>query len=118
MKSRVNALSKGVDRNKLYCSDGCKSECPVFNKHSNVISTKQNTSREVNTYLRQLVLKRDGYKCIKCKSEERLHCHHILPLNESPIESADVDNCIALCKVCHKKIHMTVGCKYNELKCN
>jgi hypothetical protein len=31
------------------------------------------------------------------------------------IESADVDNCVTLCKVCHKDAHNIKGCKYSDL---
>jgi 5-methylcytosine-specific restriction endonuclease McrA len=69
--------------------------------------------------LRQMVLLRDNYTCQKCGSEVSLHCHHIWPLNESPITSADMDECITLCKSCHKEIHMNVaGCGYYEMRCS
>jgi 5-methylcytosine-specific restriction endonuclease McrA len=67
-----------------------------------------------------LVLERDKWKCQKCgktTDEVELHCHHILPINESPIESADVSNCITLCKYYHKEVHTTPGCGVGELKC-
>jgi 5-methylcytosine-specific restriction endonuclease McrA len=98
----INGTIKGESR--LYCSDNCKKA----------------TSREVQPQLRQLVLERDAWKCQKCgKSvdEVQLHCHHILPLNESPIESADMDNCITLCKKCHKLVHKLPDCAYHELRC-
>ncbi|MFW6002463.1 MAG: HNH endonuclease [archaeon] len=69
-----------------------------------------------------MVFERDNYTCQKClmtKNDISIHCHHIWPLNENPVESADIDTCITLCKDCHKRIHMKVaGCKYNELKCS
>ena len=118
-KARVNAvIYKQIDRTKFYCSDNCKNACPIFNKHSNVVNKDQGTSREVNSYLRQIVLKRDNYTCTKCKSQDsELHCHHIYPLNESPIESEDPDNCKTVCKACHIEIHKKNSCKYNDLKC-
>ena len=67
------------------------------------------------------MFKRDNYICHKCGKgidKIQLHCHHIWPLNESPITSADIDECITLCIDCHKKVHMTVpGCGYHEMKC-
>jgi 5-methylcytosine-specific restriction endonuclease McrA len=50
-----------------------------------------------------MVFERDNYKCVKCGEEKPLHCHHIDPVKGNPIESADIDNCITLCKKCHKK---------------
>ena len=119
VKSRVNTLLYNeIDRSKFYCSQGCKDACPIFNKHSNIIDKKQATSREVQPQLRQLVLKRDNYTCQECGAiDTELHCHHIWPLNESPITSADVDECITYCKDCHKLKHEIPGCGYDELKC-
>jgi hypothetical protein len=119
---RINAL-KGTSscEGVLYCSEGCKKSCPIYGKHKYPSGFKKSTSREVQPELRQLVLARDNWQCQKCgKSvdEVELHCHHILPINESPVESADVDNCITLCKEHHKEVHRITGCGFNELKCN
>jgi hypothetical protein len=49
----------------------------------------------------------------------QLHCHHILPLNESPITSADINECITLCKECHEEIHISIdGCGYGQMRCS
>ena len=71
-----------------------------------------------------MVLERDQWTCHKCHSSKlennnlELHCHHIDPVVNNPVESADADNCITLCKECHKEVHKTIsGCKYSELKC-
>ena len=110
--------------NELYCSKSCKKACPIFGQILYPKDFKQNTSREVQPELRKMVLERDKWTCQKCgKSKEEfleleLHCHHKYPLNEDPIGSADMDNCITLCKECHKWIHMNIpGCGYAELKC-
>jgi len=74
-------------------------------------------NREVQPDLRKSVLKRDGYKCKKCgTSDKPLHCHHIYPITQEPLLSADIDCCITLCNICHKNIHSISGCRYNELK--
>jgi hypothetical protein len=101
----------------LYCSEGCKEECPIYQQRKWPKSFKPSTSREVQPQLRQMVIERDEYKCIKCGNIENLHCHHITGIVLNPIESADVDNCITLCKSCHKDVHKKDGCKYNQLKC-
>ena len=73
-----------------------------------------------------MVFKRDNWTCMnpdcnKSKSEFpelELHCHHIDPVINNPIESADIDNCITLCKECHINAHKkTPGCGYAELRC-
>jgi hypothetical protein len=51
-----------------------------------------------------------------CGNKGTLHCHHIDPVINNPIESADVDVCITLCKSCHKEVHNKPGCKYHELR--
>jgi 5-methylcytosine-specific restriction endonuclease McrA len=103
----------------MYCSDGCKSECPIYNQSKWPKGFKKATSREVQPQLRQMVLERDNYECQKCGSELALHCHHIYPLNESPITSADMDECITLCLTCHEEVHMNVaGCGYYEMRCS
>jgi 5-methylcytosine-specific restriction endonuclease McrA len=48
----------------------------------------------------------DGYICQKCKVVGgKLHAHHIKKFSEYPQLRFDVNNGIALCKECHKKIH-------------
>ncbi len=118
--SRINGLaSVGVD-NFLYCSSGCKSACSTYNQKKYPKGFKIITSRELQPELRKLVLERDNWECQKCFRDVEvveLHCHHILPLNESPIESADIDNCITLCKKHHKEVHKIPDCNFYELRC-
>jgi len=75
-----------------------KNACPIFRMRRFPKGFYLGTSREVQPELRQLVLKRDNYTCQKCdKCNVELHCHHITGVEQNPIESADVDNCITLC---------------------
>lgn len=120
--TRIQALT-GTTRgdNYLYCSKHCKEACPVYGQLKYPKGFKIATSREVQPELRQLTLARDNYTCQKCGKtidEVQLHCHHILPINESPVESADVSNCITLCKECHQHAHAIPDCSYHELKCS
>jgi len=104
IKVLINGKTRGEGR--LYCSEGCKKACPMFLMRKNIRGDKLTTSREVQPELRKLVLKRDNYTCQICgKKEVELHCHHVDPVVNNPIESADVDNCITLCKKCHIHIH-------------
>lgn len=116
--NRVNAL-KGIQSGDgyLYCSEGCKNSCSVYKQILYPKDHKPATSREVQPQLRKLVLERDNWTCQKCDRTDTLHCHHIDPVKNNPIESADVDNCITFCVDCHKKVHQQDGCTYNELKC-
>ncbi len=56
-------------------------------------------SKETYNY----VLKRDR-KCVLCPRMTELELHHILGRNNRSLIN-DVDNCVLLCKYCHKKVH-------------
>jgi hypothetical protein len=119
-----NILYKGEQR--FYCSKACKKACPIYSKSPEQLMKEDavrvgrlqwlELNREVQPELRQMVLKRDGYKCINCGSEGPLHCHHVLPVAAEPLLSADIDNCITLCENCHRKAHKQDGCKYGQLR--
>ena len=114
----INNLNKGEQR--LYCSENCKQACPTYNMTQYPKGFKKATSREVSTYLRKIVLKRDNWTCQKCGKtikEAALHCHHIKGYTQNKILANDVDNCITLCKNCHKEIHKQKGCRYVDLQC-
>ena len=125
LDSRLKVMTGTKRANNLYCSGACKKACPIFGKQKYPRGFEQGTSREVQAELRKMVLERDNWTCQKCgKSKEdfpelELHCHHIFPLNEDPIGSADIDNCETLCAECHQWKHQNIpGCSYKELKCS
>ncbi len=129
----VPTISRTVDRAcyirgtgkyeaRFYCGDSCKLGCPIFNQNKYPKGFKKTTSREVQAELRQLVLKRDDYTCqygdcgLTVDNAE-IHCHHIEGVRQNPIESADMNICISLCKKHHKYVHTQEGCRYFELRC-
>ena len=58
---------------------------------------------------RTRVLKRDGFTCVKCGSNENLQVHHLWGYKENP-ELAIVDsNGVTLCKHCHDQYHNING---------
>jgi hypothetical protein len=114
-KKAIHYLGNGSS--VFYCSKECKQECPTFARRLYPKSFKPSTSREVQPELRKLVFERDNWSCVKCEIGENLHCHHIDPVVNNPIESADLDNCLTLCKECHKEVHRKEGCKTSQLKC-
>jgi len=122
IKNRKLALQgKSEGEQRLYCSDNCKKSCPVFKQQVWPKDRKPATSREVQPELRQMRLACDEYSCQMCGKtidETELHCHHIEGIMQNPIESADLDNTITLCKACHKWVHSQEGCRYFELRCN
>jgi hypothetical protein len=111
----ITNISKGGQN--LYCSDECKNNCSIYGqkKHPRDFNININNSREVQPQLRKLVLERDNWTCKKCgDSYTQLHCHHYEGVELNPIESADVDNCITLCKKCHNAVHKHCDMRRNK----
>ena len=121
---RLSAINgNGSGECRLYCSNNCKNECPIFGQEKWPKGFKKATSREVQPELRQMVLKRDNYTCQKCEKHQDeleigLHCHHYEGIRWNPIESADIDACITLCKKCHIEVHKLPGCGYQDMRCS
>jgi len=113
--SKIQCINgKQSGESNLYCSNVCKQACPTYGQNiypKGFKDDKTNTSREVQPALRKRVLKRDNYTCQKCGTiDTELHCHHYEGVEINPIESADADNCITLCKACHNDIHKADKC--------
>jgi hypothetical protein len=120
ISSRILSINGNyTSDNSLYCSDNCKKSCGTYGQKVYPKGFKTNTSREVQPQLRKLVLERDIWMCQKCSDiNAQLHCHHFEGIEINPIESADIDNCITLCKACHNIIHKQKGCDMRRNKCN
>jgi len=123
VNERCRTIKNGIDGSRLYCSNQCKIECPTYGQQKYPKGFKLETSREVQPELRQMRFEIDNYTCQKCnkhqdKLEVGLHCHHLEGIRWEPIESADVDKVITLCKTCHIEVHKKEGCKYHEMRCN
>jgi hypothetical protein len=128
VRNRLGAI-RGTDGYRgsqhFYCSDKCKHSCSVYGKTAEQLMKEDavrygrlewiDIDREVQPSLRQMVLERDEYKCVKCGKDNNLQCHHIMPVNIEPLLSADVDNCITYCIDCHKESHKKDGCGYGQL---
>lgn len=115
----LNGKSTNGSEARLYCSNECKIECPIYRRHyysAEEVNSKQ-YSREVQPELRQMVFKRDDYMCQKCFSVKSLHCHHIEGIRWESLESADIDKCITYCKDCHKEVHKKEYCRYIDMQC-
>jgi hypothetical protein len=116
-RNKIRSINTGFCSRNIYCSDDCKKICPSFNKQIYQEGFKRYTSRESQPALRKLVLERDNWTCQKCGSTKDLHCHHFEGIEINPVESADIDNCITLCKKCHKEVHKQDGCNMQREKC-
>jgi len=123
VQCKINAINgQRTGEHNLYCSDECKKACPTYGQRIYPKDFKINTSREVQPELRKLVLKRDNYTCQKCNmTNTELHCHHYEGIEINPVESADIDQCITLCKECHNEVHRKDKCgmkDYKRSKCS
>ena len=120
-QARIEAFNGSITKeNRFYCSENCKRSCPIYRQRKYPKGFKKATSREVVPLLRQLFFKRDNYTCQKCGATSeiaQLHVHHEKSYTLNKIMANDPDNCITLCKECHKWIHSKEGCNYNDLKC-
>ena len=119
--SRIKVIhGKGKGDSYLYCSKECKCACPLHNQKlwpKDYKPYKENNRPDQKVWA-TMVKERDNYTCQKCGSKEIImYAHHIDPVVNNPIESADIDNGITLCYSCDKEAHKLVGCNLNELRC-
>lgn len=69
--------------------------------------------KKVTPFLKELVFRRDGFKCRDCGADGirdlsiRFDIHHIIPLQHGGVNH--IDNLITLCKDCHIKRHKRRG---------
>ena len=121
VKSRLRAINNlNMGERRLYCSENCKLACPTYGQIKYPKGFKHITSREVNPYLRQMVLERDNWTCQICGKtikEAQLHVHHMDPVTQNPMFQNDMGSCITLCEGCHKMVHKQHGCRYVDLRC-
>ena len=121
VKNRLQVFSGTMlGEARFYCSENCKQSCPTYDQNKYPKGFKKATSREVVPLLRQMVLERDNYTCQKCGATSetaQLHVHHEKSYTLNKIMANDPDNCITLCKKCHKEVHSQDGCRYVDLKC-
>lgn len=111
--------SGGIDEARFYCKDSnCRQLCPIYGQVWVPKGFLQATSRETSPELRKMCFERDNWTCLKCGVTENLHCHHIDPVINNPIENADLDNVMTVCSGCHADIHKKEGCKYHQLRCD
>lgn len=118
VRARKNSLEgKRKGESLFYCTENCKDSCPTYHQKKHHRGFKNISSREVDPYTRKLCFERDGWQCQKCLADNNLHCHHIKGYAQNKMIANDIDNCITLCKECHKEIHKDIGCRFVDLQC-
>jgi 5-methylcytosine-specific restriction endonuclease McrA len=108
VESRAQYIKGNISiESRLYCSDICKYNCPIFNKHKYPRGFNprgnRNTLKFTESELRvwsDEVLKRADYKCEYC-GEIAVHAHHIESKKLKPFFALDPDNGVACCIKCH-----------------
>jgi|GEM_PF-2442712 hypothetical protein len=117
VEARAQYIKGNIDReSKLYCSDGCRSSCSIFNKHKYPVGFNVRKSRniiEYTSYELQIwskeVLKRAKYVCEYCGKQATV-AHHIQPKKLESFYALDPDNGIACCSICHYKFGHRDNC--------
>jgi len=96
-----NIEHHGLDNSYYYCSENCKTVCPLFNLHSDPFKETINyyTESEYQIF-RSFVLKRDNYTCQFC-GESATIVHHERPQKLEPFFSLDPDYAWSCCEKCH-----------------
>ena len=61
--------------------------------------------------LKEKRLEKDEFKCVLCKSKEKLVCHHLTYMR---LYKEEINDLITLCSRCHKRIHFICSPKVPE----
>ncbi|AEY69677.1 putative HNH endonuclease [Brucella phage 110_141] len=61
--------------------------------------------------MRPLIVERDGFMCVICEDDKKLHVHHI---DNWPMNNAST-NLVTLCPACHKEAHRSLRGKPSEI---
>lgn len=73
------------------------------------MSNKNRITDFVNLFERKILqeelLSKNYCRCRKCNSREGLTIHHKKPWSKFPELRYDPNNCVILCKKCHRKLH-------------
>ncbi|MDT2570254.1 NUMOD3 domain-containing DNA-binding protein [Enterococcus raffinosus] len=116
-----------INRNEhQYCSDKCKYAgqaritCGENNPNYNRNLTSEDRKRRMKVlgyvHFKNTVLKRDGYKCVICNSEDSVVVHHLNSYHWDKENRLNPDNAVVLCQKCHLTFHKKYGQKYNTKK--
>ena len=63
---------------------------------------------------RQVILKRDDYKCVKCGETTSLEVHHLYYTTGTSLWAYPEESLVTLCKDCHQQWHDLYGVWYRD----
>ena len=112
--ARVSRLNSIIGEGRFYCSENCKHSCSLYRQRLYFKGNKPHQESRDPDWSK-MVKERDNYECQICGSTEDLIAHHFEGLEQNPIESADIDMGITLCKICERRAHKDKGCRYVDL---
>lgn len=107
-------------KKKLKCKDTKVKSKKASQKPKKAISRKEQYLQDLEHPLwqkkRNVILKRDQFKCRRCGSVHNLQVHHIkYSEGKRPWEYPNID-LITLCEDCHKKVHQDNNNELNPYK--
>lgn len=108
---------------RKYCSRECSFKHKVgknANQWKGGATLKNDRARNGNRLKiwRELVFKRDNYKCVECGSKDQIQAHHKKGFSVYRELRYKVDNGITLCIKCHGKVHNRDFSNRRNKKCN
>jgi hypothetical protein len=107
-KYHKNGYFKNYRENNADKIRECKNDWYKNNREKTLLKNKVN--REKNNFdgNREIVLKRDNFRCTECGSTEKLVVHHIDGNGrgvKKELKNNKLDNLITLCRACHARVH-------------
>ena len=110
---------KSIALNQKFCSVMCKDD-----HHAVAMRGKNNPGwrngvnsarydkgiKRAYAIARKIVQEEDNHRCVVCKSDHRLHCHHI----DHDSTNNRLHNLVTLCQACHMKHHGAERSKYKK----
>ena len=90
----------------------------IYNYDDTLTEKERVDRRSIDGYLNCIknVYKRDNYKCIICKSNKNICCHHLNGWKWCEEGRLDENNCVTLCYECHYDFHGIFGRGENTIE--
>lgn len=76
----------------------------AYQRYVGAISSDCSQASKLRVWSR-FIRMRDEYRCVICRSENKISAHHICRKSLLPIASLQTGNGISLCRSCHNQVH-------------